>query len=148
MPILGAVVRTNAFAHFARTFGTLLQNGVSVLPALGIVQKTIDNVVIAAEIGATRTRVTDGASISKPLSKGKIFPSLLIDMLAVGEETGDMPGALSHITRRYDTELDRLVKTCTTVLEPLLIVLVALVVGGIAVCLLLPVLTLTDSLHV
>ena len=69
-------------------------------------------------------------------------------MLAVGEETGDMPGALTHITRRYDTELDRLVKTCTTVLEPLLIVLVALVVGGIAVCLLLPVLTLTDSLHV
>ena len=69
-------------------------------------------------------------------------------MLAVGEETGDMPGALSHITRRYDTELDRLVKTCTAVLEPLLIVLVALIVGGIAVCLLLPVLTLTDSLHV
>ena len=148
VPILGAVVRTNAFAHFARTFGTLLQNGVSVLPALGIVQKTIDNVIIAAEIGETRTRVTDGTSISQPLSKGKIFPSLLIDMLAVGEETGDMPGALTHITRRYDTELDRLVKTCTTVLEPLLIVLVALVVGGIAVCLLLPVLTLTDSLHV
>lgn len=148
IPILGAVVRTNAFAHFARTFGTLLQNGVSILPALGIVQKTIDNVIIAAEIGETRTRVTDGTSISQPLSKGKIFPSLLIDMLAVGEETGDMPGALTHITRRYDTELDRLVKTCTTVLEPLLIVLVALVVGGIAVCLLLPVLTLTDSLHV
>ena len=148
VPILGAVVRTNAFAHFARTFGTLLKNGVSVLPALGIVQKTIDNVIIAAEIGETRTRVKDGTSISQPLSKGKIFPSLLIDMLAVGEETGDMPGALTHITRRYDTELDRLVKTCTTVLEPLLIVLVALVVGGIAVCLLLPVLTLTDSLHV
>lgn len=148
VPILGAVIRTNAFAHFSRTFGTLLQNGVSVLPALGIVQKTINNVVIAKEIGETRTRVTDGASISKPLSKSKIFPSLLIDMLAVGEETGDMPGALSHITRRYDTELDRLVKTCTTVLEPLLIVLVAFVVGGIAICLLLPVLTLTDSLHV
>ena len=72
----------------------------------------------------------------------------MIDMLAIGEETGDMPSALMHITRRYDTELDRLVKTCTTVLEPLLIVLVALVVGGIAVCLLLPVLTLTDSLHI
>jgi type II secretory pathway component PulF len=69
-------------------------------------------------------------------------------MLAVGEETGDLGGALTHITRRYDTELDRMVKTCTTVLEPLLIVMVAIVVGGIAVCLLLPVLTLTDSLHV
>ena len=93
-----------------------------------------------------RVKVKDGTSISRPLSKSKIFPSLLIDMIAVGEETGDMPAALKHITRRYDNELDRLVKTCTTILEPLLIVIVALIVGSIAVCLLLPVLTLTDSL--
>ncbi|MEE9369808.1 MAG: type II secretion system F family protein [Pontiella sp.] len=148
IPIMGAVIKTNAYAHFARTFGTLLQNGVSILPALGIVQKTIDNVIISNEIGNAIERVTDGASISKPLAQGKVFPSLMIDMLAVGEETGDMAGTLVHITRRYDTELDRLVRTCTTVLEPLLIVMVAIVVGGIAICLLLPVLTLTDSLHV
>jgi type IV pilus assembly protein PilC len=148
IPIMGSIITTNAYAHFARTFGTLLKNGVSVLPALGIVQKTIQNVVISTEVGKARDRVTDGATISKPLAQGKVFPRLLIDMLAVGEETGDMAGALSHITRRYDSELDRLVRTCTTVLEPLLIVLVAIVVGGIAICLLLPVLTLTDSLHV
>lgn len=147
IPIMGSIITNNAYAHFSRTFGTLLQNGVSVLPALGIVQKTIDNVVISSEIGNARERVTDGASISKPLAQGKIFPRLLIDMLAVGEETGDMPGALSHITRRYDAELDRMVKTCTTVLEPLLLVLVAFLVGAIAVSLLLPVLTLTDNLH-
>ncbi len=147
LPIMGSIVTANAYAHFSRTLGTLLHNGVSVLPALGIVEKTIDNVVIAAEVGKARDRVTDGASISKPLAQGKVFPRLLIDMLAVGEETGDLAGSLSHITRRYDTELDRMVKMCTTVLEPLLIVLVAIVVGGIAVCLLLPVLTLTDSLH-
>jgi type II secretory pathway component PulF len=148
IPIMGSIITTNAYAHFSRTFGTLLKNGVSVLPALGIVQKTIQNVVISEEVGKARDRVTDGATISKPLAQGKVFPRLLIDMLAVGEETGDMAGALSHITRRYDSELDRLVRTCTTVLEPLLIVLVAIVVGGIAICLLLPVLTLTDSLHV
>ncbi|MDF7806079.1 type II secretion system F family protein [Pontiellaceae bacterium B12219] len=148
IPIMGNIITANAYAHFSRTFGTLLHNGVSILPALGIVQKTIDNVVISREIGKARERVTDGASISKPLAQGKIFPRLLIDMLAVGEETGDMAGALSHITRRYDAELDRMVKTCTTVLEPLLLVLVALIVGGIAVSLLLPVLTLTDSLHI
>jgi type II secretory pathway component PulF len=148
IPIMGSIITTNAYAHFARTFGTLLKNGVSVLPALGIVQKTIQNVVISDEVGKARDRVTDGATISKPLAQGKVFPRLLIDMLAVGEETGDMAGALSHITRRYDSELDRLVRTCTTVLEPLLIVMVAIVVGGIAICLLLPVLTLTDSLHV
>jgi type II secretory pathway component PulF len=148
IPIMGNIITANAYAHFSRTFGTLLRNGVSVLPALGIVQKTIDNVVISGEIGKARDRVTDGASISKPLAQGKIFPRLLIDMLAVGEETGDMAGALSHITRRYDAELDRMVKTCTTVLEPLLLVLVAFLVGAIAVSLLLPVLTLTDNLHI
>ena len=148
IPIMGSIITANAYAHFSRTLGTLLHNGVSVLPALGIVQKTIDNVVISNEIGNARERVTDGSSISQPLAQGKIFPRLMIDMLAVGEETGDLAGSLSHITRRYDSELDRMVKTCTTVLEPLLIVLVALVVGGIAVALLLPVLTLTDSLHV
>lgn len=148
IPIMGSIITTNAYAHFARTFGTLLKNGVSVLPALGIVQKTIQNVIISDEIGKARARVTDGATISKPLAQGKVFPRLLIDMLTVGEETGDMAGALSHITRRYDAELDRMVRTCTTVLEPLLIVLVAAVVGSIAICLLLPVLTLTDSLHI
>jgi type II secretory pathway component PulF len=148
IPIMGRIITTNAYSHFSRTLGTLLQNGVSVLPALGIVQKTIANVIISEEIGKARERVTDGASISKPLAQGKVFPTLLIDMLAVGEETGDLAGALVHITRRYDAELDRLVKTVTTVLEPLLIVLVAIIVGGIAVSLLLPVLTLTDQLHV
>jgi type II secretory pathway component PulF len=148
IPIMGSIIATNAYAHFARTFGTLLHNGVAVLPAMNIVQKTIQNVVISEEIGKARERVTDGASISKPLAQGKIFPRLLIDMMAVGEETGDMAGALKHITRRYDSELDRLVKTCTTVLEPILILLVAAFVGGIAICLLLPILRLTDSLHV
>ena len=148
IPIAGAIVTTNAYAHFARTLGTLLHNGVSVLPALGIVQKTVNNVVISEEIGKARERVTDGSSLSGPLAQGKIFPRLLIDMLAVGEETGDLAGSLKHITRRYDSELDRFVQTCTTVLEPLLIVFVAIIIGGIAIALLLPVLTLTDSLHV
>ena len=146
IPIAGSIIKTNSFSHFSRTLGTLLENGVSILQALKIVQKTINNIVISSEIELARVKVKDGTSISRPLSKSKIFPSLLIDMIAVGEETGDMPAALKHITRRYDNELDRLVKTCTTILEPLLIVIVALIVGSIAVCLLLPVLTLTDSL--
>ena len=146
IPIAGSIIKTNAFSHFSRTLGTLLENGVSILQALKIVQKTINNIVISSEVELARIKVKDGTSISRPLSKSKIFPSLLTDMIAVGEETGDMPGALKHITRRYDNELDRLVKTCTTILEPLLIVIVALIVGSIAVCLLLPVLTLTDSL--
>lgn len=147
LPLVKSIISMNAYAHFARTFGTLLKNGVSILPAMHIVEQTIQNVIISKEVGKARDRVTDGATISKPLSQGKVFPSLLIDMLAVGEETGDMAGALSHITRRYDSELDRVVKTCTTVIEPVLILIVALFVGGIAICLLLPVLKLTDSLN-
>ena len=147
IPIAGSIITTNAYSHFARTLGTLLQNGVSVLPALGIVQKTMGNVIISEEIGKARERVTDGSSLSGPLAQGKVFPSLLIDMLAVGEETGDLAGALHHITRRYDSELNRILQTCTTVLEPLLIVLVAVMIGSIVVALLMPVLTLTDSLQ-
>jgi type IV pilus assembly protein PilC len=148
IPIMGSIVTANAYAHFSRTLGTLLHNGVSVLPALEIVQKTVGNVVISEEIGKARERITDGSSLSGPLAQGKIFPRLLLDMLAVGEETGALAGSLKHITRRYDSELDRMVQTCTTVLEPLLIVGVAVIIGGMAVALLLPVLTLTDSLHV
>lgn len=146
IPILRGIITSNAYAHFSRTLGTLLGNGVSVLPALGIVQKTIHNVVISGEVGHARERVTDGASISGPLAAGQVFPNLLIDMLAVGEETGDLAGSLKHITRRYDTELDRMVRTCTTILEPLLIVLVALIVGAIVLSLLLPVLTISNQL--
>ena len=146
VPIMGSIIKTNAYAHFSRTLGTLLTNGVSIVPALKIVKKTINNVIISNEVDKASVKVTDGANISQTLRKENIFPSLMIDMISVGEETGDMASALKHITKRYDTELDRLVKICTTILEPLLIVLVALIVGSIAVCLLLPVLTLTDSL--
>jgi len=147
IPILRNIITSNAYAHFARTLGTLIANGVSILPALAIVQKTINNVIIAEEIAQARERVTDGSSIAGPLAAGKVFPTLLTDMLAVGEETGDLAGSLKHITRRYDNQLDRTIKTFTTVLEPLLIISVAIVIGAIAMCLLLPVLTLTNSLH-
>jgi type II secretory pathway component PulF len=147
LPFMGPIIHASSRAHFSRTLSTLLRNGVSVLPALKIVQLTVENVVIADEIHRARARVTDGSSISKPLSESPHFPSLMINMLAVGEETGDISSALKHITHRYDHELDRRIKTCTTLLEPLLIVTVAIIVGGIAISLLLPILTLTDSLH-
>ena len=142
---MGSIIKTNAYSHFSRTLGTLLTNGVSIVPALKIVKKTINNVIISNEVDKASVKVTDGANISQTLRKENIFPSLMIDMISVGEETGDMASALKHITKRYDTELDRLVKICTTVLEPLLIVLVALIVGSIAVCLLLPCLLYTSD---
>ena len=148
LPLIKKIVTSNAFAHFARTLGTLLANGVQVLQALSIVEDTVGNVIIAEEIREARSRVTDGATISRPLAQGKIFPPLLTDMLAVGEESGDMSGALMHIAKRYDDDLDRSVKIFTTVLEPIMILLMAILVGFVAISMLLAVFDLTSGLKV
>lgn len=148
MPIMRNIVAANAYAHFATTLGSLLLNGVSVLKALDIVEHTVGNDVIAAEIHKARERVTDGASISRPLAEGGVFPVLLTDMLAVGERTGDMPSALEHIARRYENDLDRGVKLLTTVIEPLLMIVMAALVGFVAISMLLAVFDLTSGLNV
>lgn len=148
LPLVRPIVTANAYAQFARTLGALLANGVQVLQALDIVRDTVGNVVIAEEIREARERVTDGATISRPLSQGKVFPPLLTDMLAVGEESGDMSGALGHIAKRYEDDLDRNVKILTTVLEPILMLAMAVMVGFVAVSMLLAVFDLTSGLNV
>jgi type II secretory pathway component PulF len=148
LPIIRKITTANAFGHFARTLETLIRNGVPILKALVIVEETVGNTVIAQEIAAARDRVTDGSSVSGPLAAGKVFPPLLTDMLAVGEETGDLPGALKHIARRYDAELDQSIKVLTTVLEPVLILGVAVIVGFVAISMLTAVFDLTSGLGV
>jgi len=148
IPFVRDIITANAYSQFSRTLGALMTNGVPVLQALTIVENTVGNVVIASEIREARDRVTDGSSISGPLAQGKVFPPLLTDMLAVGEETGDMTAALGHITRRYDNELDRSVKIFTTVLEPIMIVLMAGLVGFVAISMLMAVFDLTSGLNV
>ena len=147
MPVAGNIVRANAFANFAHTLGTLLANGVQVLQALTIVEHTVDNSIIAKAIHAAKDRVTDGSTISRPLSQDGTFPRLLTDMLAIGEESGDMSGALEHIGRRYDNELDRAVKVFTTILEPVMMLLIAVAVGFVAISMLLAVFELTSGLN-
>jgi len=148
LPVVRDIVQANAFSHFARTLGALLASGVPVLEALAIVEKTVGNSIIAAEIQRARSRVTDGASISGPLAAGGVFPQLLTDMLAVSEESGTTADALDHIARRYDSELDRSVKVLTTVLEPILILVMAVLVGYVAISMLLAVFDLTSGLNV
>lgn len=148
LPVFSGIVNANAFSQFARTLGALLNNGVPVLQALSIVENTVSNRVIADEIRNARGRVTDGATISEPLAAGQVFPPLLTDMLAVGEETGDMSGALQHIANRYEHELDRSVKLLTTIIEPILILVIAVMVGFVAISMLLAVFELTSGLNV
>ncbi len=130
----------------ARTLGTLLKNGVPALQALGIVERTMTNVVLRAELKNARDRVTDGTTISGPLAAGKVFPRMMTDMLSIGEQTGDMSSALGHIAQRYENELDRNVKIFTTALEPILIVLVAGLVGFIAIAIVMAVFSMTQGL--
>ena len=147
LPVAGSIVRANAFANFAHTLGTLLANGVQVLQALAIVEHTVDNSIIAKAIRAAKDRVTDGSTISRPLSQDGVFPRLLTDMLAIGEESGDMAGALEHIGKRYDNELDRAVKVFTTILEPIMMLIIAIGVGFVAISMLMAVFELTSGLN-
>lgn len=148
LPFVRGIIASAIYANFARTLGSLLANGVPVLEALRIVERTVGNAVIGREIRKARERVTDGTTISGPLAAGRVFPQVMTDMLAVGEQTGDVPGALGHIARRYENELDRHVKIFTTALEPILIVLIALGVGFVAISILMAVFNLTQGLNV
>ncbi len=146
LPLVKGVVAAGILANFARTLETLMANGVRVVQALDIVRQTVGNAVIAREIGHARERVTDGATISGPLAASKAIPPMLTDMLSVGEQTGDMCGALRHIARRYENELERSLKIFITALEPLLIVVVAVIVGFIAIAILMAVFSLSTGL--
>jgi type II secretory pathway component PulF len=110
------------------------------------VEDTMTNRVIANELREARTRVTDGTSISQPLAKGKVFPPLLLDMLAVGEESGEVAPALGNIADTYEQELAHTMKIFTTLLEPAGIIVMAMVVGSIVLSILLAVFDLTSGI--
>jgi general secretion pathway protein F len=146
-PVFNRIIRSAAYANFARTLSNLLINGVPVLRALDIVKNTANNAVLEKEIGALKDRVTDGSSLSRPLAESGVFPEVFTDMLSVGEEAGQVPHSLAQIARRYDDELNRNIKLLTTVLEPILMVLIAGAVAFVAISMLLPVFQLTKGLR-
>lgn len=147
VPIVSSALKAAFFSQFSRTLATLLANGVPVLTALKIVEDTMTNSVLAHEIAKARERVTDGTTISAPLAAGRIFPSLLIEMLAIGEQTGDMPTALNNVADLYEQELTQDVKRFTTLLEPVVIVMIAVVVGSIVFSVLSAVMSLTAGIN-
>jgi len=128
-PVLGNVIRLNLFGQFARTLGTLLQNGVPVLTALKITEQVIPNRMMREAIARTREEVTDGKTIAQPLARSKIFPQLMIDLIRIGEETGDVPGALNNVAHTYENELSIALRVMTNLIEPALIIVMALGVG-------------------
>ncbi len=145
-PLVSGIVAAGAYSSLAYTLKTLLVNGVNVLHALKISEETCGNAVIGKALTEARKRVTDGTSISGPLAASGVFPRMMTDMLAVGEQAGDMASSLEHIGKRYQKDMDRNIASFTNALEPILIVLIAGVVGFVAVAILTAVFQVSASL--
>jgi type II secretory pathway component PulF len=146
-PVFGKVVKLNLFGQFARTLGTLLQNGVPVLTALKITEQVISNRIVKEAIAKTRDAVTDGKTLAQPLEQSKIFPQLMVDLVRIGEETGDVPGALNNIAGTYEGELQIALRVMTNLIEPVLIILMAVVVGFLLLSIFLPLFKLISQIH-
>ncbi|HEV2207527.1 MAG TPA: type II secretion system F family protein [Verrucomicrobiae bacterium] len=128
-PVVGKVIKLNLFGQFARTLSTLLENGVPVLTALKITEQIIPNCIVKEAISKTREEVTDGKTIAQPLARCKVFPQLMVDLVKIGEDTGDVPGALKNVADTYENELSNALKVMMNMIEPVMIVVMAAGVG-------------------
>ena len=145
-PVFGHVMQLNLFGQFARTLGTLLQNGVPVLTALRITEQVISNTVVKDAIAKTREEVTDGKTIAQPLARSKLFPQLMIDLIRIGEETGDVPGALNNVALTYENELATALRVMTNLIEPVMIIAMAIGVGFLLYSVLSAMFTITANI--
>jgi type IV pilus assembly protein PilC len=146
-PVVGKVIRLNIFGQFARTLSTLLINGVPVLTALKITEEIMPNVIIKEAIAKTRDAVTDGKTIAQPLAQSKIFPQLMIDLIKIGEETGDVPGALKNVADTYENELTIGLRVMTNLIEPAMIIMMAVLVGFLLFSVLSAMFSITASIQ-
>ncbi|MGY8650778.1 MAG: type II secretion system F family protein [Verrucomicrobiia bacterium] len=145
-PMISRIARPTYFGQFARTLGALMQNGVPVLTALKITENVVQNVVLQGAIALTREGVTDGKTIAQPLASSGVFPKLMVDLVHIGEQTGDVPAALDNLADTYDNELNVSLRVVTTLIEPILIVVIALVVGFMLVGVLQAMFKITSSI--
>jgi type IV pilus assembly protein PilC len=146
MPIFGPIILKVAVSKFARTLSTLLRSGVAIIAALEIVSKTSGNARIEKVITDLMGSVKRGESIAGPLEKSEIFPSMVVRMISIGEETGELEEMLTKIADFYDTQVDTAVSGLTSLIEPLIIAFLGIVIGGIVIALFLPILTLTQAI--
>jgi type IV pilus assembly protein PilC len=145
MPVLGPVISKVAISRFTRTLGTLVSSGVPILQALTIVKETSGNVIVGSAVGAVHESVKEGETITAPLEASGVFPPMVISMVDVGEQTGALPEMLMKIADNYDEEVDNAVAAMTSLLEPIMIVFLAVIVGSIVIALFLPLITLMEN---
>ena len=147
VPVLGDVLRKSAVSRFTRTLGTLISSGVSILDGLEITAKTAGNRVIQDAIMASRASIAGGDTIAAPLQKSAVFPPMVISMIAVGEQTGGLDEMLSKIADFYDEEVDAAVSGLLSLLEPIMIVFLGVVVGGMVVAMYLPIFDMINAVQ-
>jgi len=146
MPLFGDLIRKSAISRFSRTLGTLVTSGVPILQALNITRETAGNSVIGDAIGKVHDSVKEGESIVHPLEASGVFPPMVISMIDVGEETGQLPEMLLKIAEVYDDEVDNAVAGLTSLLEPIMIVFLAVIVGTIVIALFLPLISIIQTM--
>jgi type IV pilus assembly protein PilC len=145
-PVFGQLIRKVSIARFTRTLGTLISSGVPILQALNIVRETSGNAVIAEAVNRIHDSVKEGERIVEPLEASKVFPAMVVSMVDVGEETGALPDMLMKVADVYDDEVDNAVGAITSLLEPIMIVFLAVIVGTIVIAMFLPLITVIGKL--
>jgi type IV pilus assembly protein PilC len=146
-PVLGDVIRKSAVSRFTRTLGTLVSSGVSILEGLEITAKTAGNQVVHDAVMESRQSIAGGETIAAPLEKSKVFPPMVISMIAVGEQTGGLDEMLSKIADFYDDEVDVAVSALLSLMEPAMIVILGVIVGGMVVAMYLPIFDMMNAVQ-
>src|SRR3989338_1367626 len=145
LPIFGDLIRKTAVARFTRTMATMMSSGVPILEALEIVAKTAGNKIIEEAIIKTRTALSQGKTLAEPLGESKVFPSMVVQMIAVGESTGALDAMLSKIADFYEEEVDQAVDTLMSLIEPVFMAFLGVTVGGLIIALYLPIFSLAGA---
>jgi type IV pilus assembly protein PilC len=146
-PVLGDVLRKSAVSRFTRTLGTLVSSGVSILEGLEITAKTAGNTIIHDAVMESRNSIAGGETIAAPLEKSTVFPPMVISMIAVGEQTGGLDEMLSKIADFYDEEVDVAVSALLSLMEPAMIVILGVIVGGMVIAMYLPIFDMMNAVQ-
>jgi type IV pilus assembly protein PilC len=145
LPIFGPLLRKVAVARFSRTLGTMISSGVPILDALDICARTAGNKVIEAALYKTRAAISEGKTIAEPLHAARVFPGMVVQMVAVGEQTGAMDAMLAKIADFYDDEIDAGVAALTAMMEPLMMVFLGGSIGSILIAMYLPIFKIAEA---
>jgi len=147
LPIIGPTLRKIVVARFTRTLGTLLGSGVPILDALDICARTSGNRVVQNGILRARDKISEGHDMATPLAESRVFPSMVVQMIGVGEQTGAMDQMLQKIADFYEEEVDAAVSARTSLIEPVMMAFLGVVVGGLIIAMYLPIFKLASNIH-